>query len=941
MDRTEFKKRMQSLKSYREQNPDKGYWDWRNSLPDDLPYTDDLVYDMRGAYESGAQPELQDDGTYHLPTRDSRNGRILKKSLHPTYWKGLEIDAGLDYNPYFFGDVTYTWNDKDGALIPWGKVEQFKDGGDNTPMWLQEPYQGPTYDQVLESLKKNDPAAYNRLAEARAREQNPTSEIVRYIDANGNMATASNAQGLQPVVTPEDLPGIGDAAEVYSIGKGFAQGNYRAALAGLGLLAIPGGAAGKIYRSIKDKYGKQGLVRAIYNNIAPGSYYESYIPGGNKRDEIKGALKDYVLGRGDKVNPKWEEWFKDEKVISGFLSELNSEPDARRLKKAILEARKEAWMNYLGIPHQDKYLINTGITENGMPVYRSNVSDIPNTQLNELTRRTEGRAQNKQFTTTDFINSTGGNVGVTFTDKDGMRTITTEDVWDLNPFKDANRARILPSWLRNRYSHIEVQPDGYKKVVWNNNAPSWLVNFEPSKLINVPGPFINRTNVKAKKLTKDQLFTYKTKPKSDFVDENVDIESNLWEFDSPKDYEIALKQATRRYSELYDKLLKYEPDRLKITIPKDDKELLSKYGLFVRYKDGGEVPPDNSPVHVNPFTKKPLANGAITPVLNIEDAANFTPAGDVLSIRDAYTAAKNNDLLGLGLAGLGFLPFVPRIGRSKVSKVNRPPIPEVHPDYFQKQMEKAERAAAKRKQTVNDFYTQQDQAYESLIENEDAFRRAVNADASTGTNYTGVYGDYIKNYSRESSRHNDNLTSIRLTDDIPSEAKAQVDPRDLNWIRVNSRYADPDELDPVFQQMNPGLVRHELGHITDEKAGLDYTNKLGDRSKFESESKLKEMFPKTYKRVQDYLLRGSEIKSHMNEFRDYLSAIGQYSPTETAKSLRQKLDKYGSNFKNLKILFDAYKNKRQFARDYNTIPLIGTSALGINYYLNQEEQRRD
>lgn len=362
---------------------------------------------------------------------------------------------------------------------------------------------------------------------------------------------------------------------------------------------------------------------------------------------------------------------------------------------------------------------------------------------------------------------------------------------------------------------------------------------------------------------------------------------------------------------------------------------------IIRAEDGGEIPPDNSPVRVNPFTGKPLANGAITPILNIEDAANFTPAGDVLSIRDAYIAAKNNDLLELGLAGLGFLPFVPRIGRSKVSKVDRPPIPEVHPNYFQKQMEKAERAAAKRKQTVNDFYTQQDQAYESLIENEDAFRRAVNADASAGTNYTGVYGDYIKNYSRQSSRHNDNLTSIRLTDDIPSGAKAQVDPRDLNWIRVNSRYADPDELDPVFQQMNPGLVRHELGHITDEKAGLDYTNKLGDRSKFESESKLKEMFPKTYKRVQDYLLRGSEIKSHMNEFRDYLSAIGQYSPTETAKSLRQKLDKYGSNFKNLKILFDSYKSKSQFARDYNTIPLIGTSALGINYYLNQEEQRRD
>ena len=33
MDRNEFKKRMQSLKSYREQNPDKGYWDWKEDIP--------------------------------------------------------------------------------------------------------------------------------------------------------------------------------------------------------------------------------------------------------------------------------------------------------------------------------------------------------------------------------------------------------------------------------------------------------------------------------------------------------------------------------------------------------------------------------------------------------------------------------------------------------------------------------------------------------------------------------------------------------------------------------------------------------------------------------------------------------------------------------------------------------------------------------------------
>lgn len=31
MDRQAFKQRMQNLKSYRENNPGKGYWDWKNA----------------------------------------------------------------------------------------------------------------------------------------------------------------------------------------------------------------------------------------------------------------------------------------------------------------------------------------------------------------------------------------------------------------------------------------------------------------------------------------------------------------------------------------------------------------------------------------------------------------------------------------------------------------------------------------------------------------------------------------------------------------------------------------------------------------------------------------------------------------------------------------------------------------------------------------------
>lgn len=126
MDRQAFKQRMQNLKSYRENNPGKGYWDWRNSLPDNLKYTDDTEYDMQAAYEAGVDAEyVEEDRTYHLPTRDPKTGYIFKKSIHPTFWKGLAEDAKLGYDAYFLGDKVYTKSKGEGP------IKAFADGGVN------------------------------------------------------------------------------------------------------------------------------------------------------------------------------------------------------------------------------------------------------------------------------------------------------------------------------------------------------------------------------------------------------------------------------------------------------------------------------------------------------------------------------------------------------------------------------------------------------------------------------------------------------------------------------------------------------------------------------------------------------------------------------------------------------------------------------------------
>lgn len=748
MNRTEFKKRMQSLKSYREQNPDKGYWDW--------------------------------------------------------------------------------------------KVEQFEDGGDNTPMWLQKPYSGPTYSQVLESLKTDDPAAYNRLAEARSREQNPTSEIVRYVDSNGNIATAGNMQGLQSVVTPEDLPGIGDAAEVYSIGKDFAQGNYRAALAGLGLLAIPGGAAGKIYR--KGRKIAQDLDFS-YKSSSDAKFKNTFANIALMDPEHYGA----ITGARKLIVPDEVKQI----IESNVFSRKNIDYDLEKLYDRIYSVKPSAFGN-------------TNFIGNAI---KGSTINISNEYLSEL-------------------------------------------------------ERVLPHEIRHRIDFDNPLTDKEKEVLFSAYGDIFANNQMVRDLVS-DNYDVNMDAVTTNLDSRLQLLgPHSTAP--------LHIQNTIIDKSTDK----AIFNSVRKSNGYGEAYIKYLTENNLLTTERANKlrEAMKYVGIglpfafFInqeepqQYEKGGKVPPDNSPARVNPITNRPLANGAITPVLGLEGAANFTPIGDVLSIRDMYVAARNRDLLGLGLAGLGILPFM-----SRIRPIDRPPIPTVNRDAIQRQIDLSVSQTDKNKKVLDDFYNQRNGVYESLIENEDAFRRAARADRRSGTSYMQTYQDMVREYGRDGSNLNPNLAQPGYDRSLYEQpVKAQVSTSNPDLIRLNPRYKDPEELDETFQSLNPGLIRHEMGHSTDIKSGLDYTKSLADPSKFESESRIKEMYPKSYKTIQDYLLNGSEIKSHMNEFRDFLFHKGEYQPKETINSIRRKLDKYGSQFKNLNILFDLYKNKRQFVNDYNLIPITAT-----------------
>lgn len=106
---------------------DVGYQKWRAHLPTNLrEETSD--YNLYEAYKSGAKPRLESDGFYHLPSRDPRTNKILKKATHPTYGMALREDAIEGYLPVYNNGETYTYP------LPWikaygDKINMFAEGG--------------------------------------------------------------------------------------------------------------------------------------------------------------------------------------------------------------------------------------------------------------------------------------------------------------------------------------------------------------------------------------------------------------------------------------------------------------------------------------------------------------------------------------------------------------------------------------------------------------------------------------------------------------------------------------------------------------------------------------------------------------------------------------------------------------------------------------------
>lgn len=371
------------------------------------------------------------------------------------------------------------------------------------------------------------------------------------------------------------------------------------------------------------------------------------------------------------------------------------------------------------------------------------------------------------------------------------------------------------------------------------------------------------------------------------------------------------------------------PDQWKDITTQDISDLTNTFAY--NYAEGGEVgnPDDDFTKAIN--TKlgrtpdgRPKEQG-LKPVIDLEDAANITPIGDALSARDVYNAVTEKDWTGVGLAAATMIPFVPmtvKQFRKKYKGIS----PKSKQNYNSKLMDKtvqnyidnADSYKESRIKLYEEAIKDRNKEYDNWIENEDAFRRAANFDRKYGTNYVRTYSNELKKRYQNSN----DITQIGIKPMDP-DTYGSFNPAIPDYIFISNNQISN-------KKPRVGLINHELGHKIDRQAGVfdsdgEVIRPIFNRDKFESSDRIKQMYPKTYNKIQNYLLKDSEIKSHMNEFRTYLRENNLLDPTgkESLNSFKKKL--FNSNFDNLKKIFNSYKSSKQFINDFNMIPITATS----------------
>lgn len=181
--------------------------------------------------------------------------------------------------------------------------------------WGKLEYNGPTYSDIQEKMRKEDPEAYNRLQIEVARSQQPNSEVVTYIDAEGKPRRATIVIGMS---------GADPIGQLYVEGVAL-----NPVFKGLGKVAEYGLAkAGNNWARAKI------LSRELNNNVLASIW--------DNPNQYKGRISDKVI-----------DFIKQRKEVGKSLEDSRDFIQSKAVKNSKETNQKIA--DRLGLPRQAEY----------------------------------------------------------------------------------------------------------------------------------------------------------------------------------------------------------------------------------------------------------------------------------------------------------------------------------------------------------------------------------------------------------------------------------------------------------------------------------------------------------------------------------------------------------------------------------------------------------
>lgn len=408
-----------------------------------------------------------------------------------------------------------------------------------------------------------------------------------------------------------------------------------------------------------------------------------------------------------------------------------------------------------------------------------------------------------------------------------------------------------------------------------------------------------------------------------------------------------------------------------------------------KYEDGGEVGGKKEPPYpsfyngrrVNRWTGEPLATGAVKAAFDIEDAANLTPVGDAITVKDMSQAVLNKDWAGLGIASLGLIPVVgtglgkvitrgvrgiaKNIERESTDAVRRS-VPTVNKDRFTRQLNKVIEKMQQEKGSLRDpNYKISDISDANNARNEvlgdlnkEYFDKARAVDAQYGTDYENTYKKILDAYN-DPVEYMQNTPYVKYEDlGIDNQGKINFAPDDERAFEIAVENSPAKLKDYVVtagkNNATKGTIYHEMSHLVDGMQNPGGTfdikdNKLLWEAGKEKHFKLFKEYNNAVSNAEKiseynyrYLTNPFEMKAFVNTARSDMAQLGilnkrtQSATKEQINSYLQHPEAHGS----LKKLFKLHKDPDQFYKMFNAMPYLGLTGLGV-YNLYQYDTKNN